>query len=77
MSQRGNALTWWGDHDSPYRALYVRKELHAILFYISKGIAEELRVIAEALNHEPWNWKVITQAEFETYQAFGIEEIKL
>jgi len=51
--------------------------LHAILFYISKGIAEELRVIAEALNHEPWNWKVITQAEFETYQAFGIEEIKL
>ena len=37
----------------------------------------ESRRITSALGFNNWWWKRITQAEYETYQVFGIKEIKL
>ena len=39
-------------------------------------IPEEIHAINEQLG-DNWNIRPITQAEFETYQAFGIKEIKM
>lgn len=37
---------------------------------------EERKVVNRELGHDKWHWGVLTQIEFETYQAFGIREFK-
>ncbi len=37
---------------------------------------KERKVINRELGHDKWHWGVLTQIEFETYQAFGIREFK-
>ncbi len=42
-----------------------------------KYVPEEIAIINDKLDHGAWLLNPISQAEFETYQAFGIREIKL
>lgn len=52
-------------------------ELRAIMRSETEDyIPEEIHAINEQLGGN-WNIRPITQAEFETYQVFGIKEIKL
>lgn len=38
---------------------------------------EEESHINHKVGHGNWSWRQLTQAEFETYQAFDIREFKL
>lgn len=38
---------------------------------------EEEILVSGELGHDNWSWRQLTQAEFETYQAFDIREFKL
>jgi len=43
-----------------------------------EAIEAEICAVNNALNRQQWYWgKKISKAEFETYQVFGIKEIKL
>lgn len=37
---------------------------------------KERKAVDKRLGHDRWHWGVLTQIEFETYVAFGIEEFK-
>lgn len=45
---------------------------HVIYKTIRQSVDEQLKT-----KDNNWWWDDLTQAEFETYQAFGIKEIKL
>ena len=53
-------------------------ELIAIVQYSSHmfNVYEKICKINCVIGANTWYWKFITKAEFETYQAFGIKEIK-
>jgi len=51
-------------HENPGEMLGMYKRWHVECF----------DSLTEQIGHNNWKWDMITQAEFETYQAFGIRE---
>lgn len=42
------------------------------------GFQAEVAAVSEGLDYDNWRWgRQLSKAEFETYQAFGIKEIKM